>query len=550
VFRYSVSVLAFFGLTLALFSHLPEAQAKPPRQVTLLTINDVYRIDGLSQGKLGGIDRIRGLRRALEKDYPELLLLHAGDFLFPSMLSRRYEGMHMVDLLNGLDGDFSIYDPRLIVTFGNHEFDKSENKNLPMLIQRLTESQFPWLGSNIRFKSSGKKNDIGKHPNLYKTLLKTVSGVKVGIFSLTTNIKHPQYVDKFDDPDQTALSLTATLRSQGAEVVIALTHQMVDEDKKLLQRLGDKGPDLIVGGHEHNKQVHRVDGRLIIKADADAITVGLVTITLPESDQESLKVESYFIELNEDIKKDPLLKSRVDWWKNRFNQDHCKSQNQEADCLDKKLTTTQVRLIAEELEIRMYETNFGSWIVDQARDAFKKEKAQIAFINSGSLRLNQNIEAGTPLTQRYMEELFAYDNNLSLIKIDGKTLKKIVAHSVEEWGGIGQWLQISGFAFRFDPKTGQTSQLSLLTEQGSRLITDDETLFAVTNDFLLNPAYGQDGFTMITPDMIVPTENSTNISLKALVIKALEETPEGQFSPKLQGLICNTQRAGPCLAKE
>ena len=47
--------------------------------------------------------------------------------------------------------------------------------------------------------------------------------------------------------------------------------------------------------------------------------------------------------------------------------------------------------------IRKVETNFGNWLADQAREAFAHEGAQIAFLNAGSLRLNQDLAPGATI---------------------------------------------------------------------------------------------------------------------------------------------------------
>src|SRR5262245_48049998 len=100
----------------------PSAPApRAPGVCALLAINDTYRIEPSHDGT-GGMARIRALRVRLESKYPDLVVVHAGDLLFPSFLSRAYLGAQMIDVLNRLDGSDD-FDPRLLVTFGNHEFD-------------------------------------------------------------------------------------------------------------------------------------------------------------------------------------------------------------------------------------------------------------------------------------------------------------------------------------------------------------------------------------------------------------------------------------------
>ena len=94
---------------------------------TIIGINDVYRIEGVDEGANGGLARVRSLRTELEKANPNVLLLHGGDFLFPSLLSRQYNGKHMIEILNLLDGDSKGFDDRMFVTFGTHEFEKDKD---------------------------------------------------------------------------------------------------------------------------------------------------------------------------------------------------------------------------------------------------------------------------------------------------------------------------------------------------------------------------------------------------------------------------------------
>src|SRR4051812_37641470 len=98
----------------------PTAAASAPGACALLTVNDTYRIEESPDGT-GGFARIRALRMRIETQYPDLVVVHAGDFLFPSLLSREYLGAQMIDVMNRLDGS-DAFDPRLLVTFGNHEF--------------------------------------------------------------------------------------------------------------------------------------------------------------------------------------------------------------------------------------------------------------------------------------------------------------------------------------------------------------------------------------------------------------------------------------------
>ena len=326
------------GIKLFLFSSFASCAhiSGNTRSFVILAINDIYRIEGVDQGTQGGLARVRSLRKELERENPNLLLLHAGDFLYPSLLSREYKGEQMVDVMNQLDGDPQAFDEKMFVTFGNHEFDKRKLKDAAQLDARIEESQFRWLGSDITFKKDQQNRPLVESKNLINTAIVEIGGVRVGLFSLTTNIAQPDYVAGFGTPEEEARRWTQRLRAEGAEVVVALTHQPVSQDEAVLQQLGSDGPDLIIGGHEHNKQKKQVQGRWVFKADADARTATIVRVTLPQTG--SPTIEGTFRNLGPDEPKpDTTVQEKVRQWITRHNNDFCGTRNLDPNCLDEEL---------------------------------------------------------------------------------------------------------------------------------------------------------------------------------------------------------------------
>ncbi|MEM7350453.1 MAG: bifunctional metallophosphatase/5'-nucleotidase [Acidobacteriota bacterium] len=527
-------------------ARLPETSSGP-RTLTVLAVNDVYRIAGIEDGRYGSMARLRSLRSELERDDPELLFLHAGDFLFPSLLSRWFLGEQMIDVMNLLDGDEQAFDQRLFVTFGNHEFDKEKEDDIAMLDRRIEESQFSWLGTNIDFKSNDDGWPVIAADHLVNSAIVELSGIRVGLFSLSIDEKHPDYVHAFGQPKAVARRLTADLRRRGAELVIALTHLKMTDDVDLLRKLGPDGPDLAFGGHEHNRQAQEVDGRWIIKADADARSATVAKVKLQPGGPP--KVEFEFRQLGPQSPVDPLVQARVDRWLTNHDEVYCHKIGEPSGCLEKALGHTQERLIGEELTMRRFETNLGNWVLDQALQHFADLGAQAAFINSGSLRLNQDIPANTDVTRRHIEETFQYPSELRLLRITGETLQQVVSHAVTDWTGNGKWLQVAGFAFRHDPAAATADRLTLLTADGPRPVDPDEELLVVTSSFLADPKTGQDGYTMLTEDLQVPPEGDP-VTLRDLVVAGLAAAGTEGIAPSVDGRICNAERDGPCLAVE
>ena len=526
-------------------------QAAPgTRTAVLMAVNDVYRIEGLEEGRVAGLARVRSLRRELEKDHPDLLLLHAGDFLFPSFASRMYNGEQMVAVLNDLDGNAEAFDDRMLVVFGNHEFEKGKRKDAPMLDGRIEESQFRWLGGNVTFNPGEDGRPLVEARNLSGTALVESGGIRIGIFGVTipTDVQYAEIAD----PIETARALTAELRGQGAEVVVGLTHLNAVDDRKLLETLGDAGPDLIVGGHDHEKMVIQVGRRLVVKADADARTVSVIRLSIQGGRNGQLGVAHDFRPLSGlEPRPDPDTLSLVADWQAKHEQEFCAQAKASPGCLGERYGTTRTLLEAEETKIRKQETSLGDWVADLMRKEMEPCGAQVAFINSGTLRLNQDLPAGTRIIRRHVEELFGYETPLRLIRIDGATLQKVIDHAVRFWPGSGSWLQISGFAWSHDTQAGTAGGLTLLTPRGPRPVRPDEEILAAVDDYLVNPQIGdQDGYVMLQPSQIVGSCAADGRDLKEVAVTALRAANPQGIAPRAEGRICQPDAAtSACLAQ-
>ena len=529
-----------------------DVPAQGERRAVLLHINDVYRIEGVEDGQVGGLARIRTLRKEMEERYPDLVLVHGGDFLFPSFASRMYNGEQMVSVMNSLDGN-TAFDDRMLVVIGNHELEKTKLKDASILDRRIEESQFRWLGSNIVFKKGEDGKPLVEAPNLARTNVLVSGGIRIGFFGVTIPTAGVAYVDEFEDPVETARELTAELRAQGAEVVVAMTHLRAEDDRRLLETLGDEGPDLILGGHDHEKMALEVGRRRIFKADADARTATVVRLSVGRDGRVNVSHDFRALERVQ-VKPDPDVLQLVGDWQAKHEQEFCTKAGSPPGCLGEEYGITRTLLEAEENKIRGSETSLGDWVADLMLQQMKECGAQVAFINSGSLRLNQDLSAGTRITRRHVEELFAYPTPLRLIRIDGATLQKVVENSVQHWPGSGSWLQVAGMAYVHDPAGKAARNLSLLGEGGARAVRPDEPILVATNDYLVDPEIGdQDGYNMLNVNQKVEGCASEDRDLKKVVEEALRAAGTSVFQgqgiePKAEGRICQPDDNRPCLA--
>jgi 2',3'-cyclic-nucleotide 2'-phosphodiesterase (5'-nucleotidase family) len=513
-------------------------EIKKSRTFTVLSINDVYRIEGLQSG-VGGLSRVRTLRKKLEETYPDLLMLHGGDFLFPSLLSRKYSGEQMIDVLNMMDGVDPGFDPRMFVVFGNHEFDKKKINHWSRLNQRIHESDFRWLGTNVRFKPGYEvtSNNVADH------YIIEVGGIKVGIFGLTKqtdDIAFATILGSADNLKKIALAQTKELRTKGAEFVIALTHLKRDADVEILKL--ENGPDMIIGGHDHFAVNERVNNRCLFKSDADAKSARVTRVTI--SAESPPIISSDLIRLPPDLyEADPVVDKLVNDWLHRheryFEKKYCKS---EPGCLKNPYVKTETRLIGEEVEIRSQESNLGNWVADKMLEVAKNsgkvpnDATVIAIINSGALRLNQNLDAGTDITRRIVEELIQYNDPLYLLPVTPDNLKIALDHSVFEIKE-GPWLQIAGFKFKANLTTKKASDI-FIGEVALEQI-DDDKLYVIMPKYIAAPdADGdQDRYKFEGND-----KHKLNVKLRDAVIHELEKAEANieNISPQIEGRIVLT----------
>ncbi len=553
-----ISVLLFSVTSLSTGqSHANSGAKAPPltREFTVLSVNDIYNIEGVDGQTTGGLARLRTLRDQLDSPDNPILLLLAGDFLFPSSLSGEYQGEQMVDILNLLDGAEGKYDEHMFVTFGNHEFDKKPMKYAPMIRDRIQQSEFSWLGTNIDFKPYNGKSLIKWKKPLYKNKVLEIKGIKVGLFSITTNMAIPEYAAISTKFSEIAREQTRDLKKQGAEVVIALTHLKLSQDKALLNALGDDGPDILFGGHEHNRLHACVNGRCVVKADADARSAAIAKISVDDSGRVDSKF--FYTVIDEStVVADKSVKQRAEKWLARYQNEYCQENSLPQGCLKTVIGKTSVDLIGEELEIRRYETNLGAYIADQMVYAFDDmdlpggKKPQIALINSGTLRINQNIPAGSDINKWYLNAILQYPVSLKLITISGDQLRRAVNHSIEDWTGNGWWLQVSGLTYRHNVELGEASDLQLIDRQGNlQPVKADDQILAVVGDFIADPAKGnQDGYTMLNLNNEV--KYGKELDLQDVVTKAISaQWQQGNaISPALPGRVCSSDRSNlPCV---
>lgn len=436
-------------------------------KAVILSINDVYRLKGVDEGRAGGMARVRALRAELERDAPDLLFLHGGDFLSPSFLGRSFKGRQMVDLMNVMDGDFrrGALDPRMFVVFGNHEFDDTHCRKSGPLTDLVTQSEFTWLASNLDFAGCEKLAGLAGNERIETARIVESGGLRVGLYGIT--LSNSKYADIVSDPIEVSCAQVKALRERGADVVVALTHLNWRTDLEVLglspggsalpeaQRTCTETPDLVIGGHDHNNLAMPSAAPRLFKADADAVTAWVVEVS--KAADGKLDISGTLRRLDDTVTPDATINRLADQWTARHEERVCMSdcitlrgkelkaclrQVPDGQCLDTEMARTNSLIETEEIRNRSFETGFGDWVADHVRAA---GSADVAFLNSGGFRLNYDIPIGTIIRRRHLAQMFPFSNKLAVRQVTGADLWMAMTQSIAK-RGEGGWAHFSGLA--------------------------------------------------------------------------------------------------------
>lgn len=460
--------------------------SQPTTRFKILQINDVYKIEGLEGGQLGGMARVRTLRKLLESDGTDVLLLHGGDALFPSVMSKYLEAKPIVDVMNLLDGDGTKYDFSMFVGLGNHELDKSDDR---ILLERLKESQFTWVASNtFHCKSATECAPLHTVAEpVAETVIVEVGKLKVGLIGLLYPLEKPYA--RSSDVISAARDAYWAL-AETADIVIAITHQDMPDDIRLVQEI--PGLDAVIGGHDHLFSQQQVGYTWITKADADAKSAIVWDITVVDH---LVRATPLRVLLDATMPKDPEVDARVQKWMTTLGE---KLGGNEP------IGNTENLLEGIEPAVRGRETALGNLLTDVARERMGTD---VAVLNGGSIRINDNIPPG-PITKYDMEGIFYYTNTLVAVSVTGQQLLDMLRNSVSRVdAGDGRFLQVSGLRFKYRLRDGKFAVDAADVEIGGKPLDVNATYSMSTIDYVY--LHGtDDGYTLFA-DATRPPKIST-----------------------------------------
>ncbi len=494
------AMLALAACAVLAFAGHAQTQSDKLR-VTILQLNDVYQTLPMDNGKSGGLARVATLRKKIMAESPNTLFLLAGDTISPSVASSVFKGEQMIAAWNSMGLDYSV--------LGNHEFDFGPDE----LLKRMKESKFVWLGSNVIDRRTNKP--FGGMPPF---AVRSFGGVKIGIFGLlttdTATSSKPGPDVRFVNPVLAAKDIVKKLRKEGAQIIIAITHLAMSEDKELAQRVPQI--DVIIGGHEHELLQSHAGRTPIFKWGQDARTLGRIDLNLSTATRKVESIDWAGIPVTNTLADDPAVADVAAEYEKKLDA-----------ALGQPVGQTAVELDARSITSRSRETNLGNLVADAFRQTLG---ADVALLNGGSIRANTMLAPG-PITKRDTIAILPFGNPVVKIEVSGAKLRAALENGVSrivEEEESGRFPQVSGLSFSFDARKPAGSRVTEVTINGQPLDEKKNYSLALT-PYLAN---GGDGYSMFTGARLLVDAESAQID-SAILANAIAAA--GTVSPKVEG---------------
>ena len=487
------------------------ASASNIKSVQVLQLSDLHgAIEGSPSTSIGAAVLATAFAND-RKNAVATVTLSAGDNIGAAPpISTEFEELSTIEAMNSMKFDVS--------TFGNHEHDR----NLAHVQKVIGASDFQWVTSNYGDSSLAVLKSGTKAAKSYTIIDR--GGVKIGIVGANTDTTIDQvFPGNLDYTDASGIKRTieiqagvtginaaiAAAKQDGADLVVAVIHQGWSENAggAAVGILNDmalqiKGAAAIYGGHSHQtfralvpgKQ--KIQGTLLgqtrnsgVEYTRSQICVNTDTNKVIGSSIETIK-KTALAAVTADVDTAALVK---------------KYKDQMTGKLDVKIGSVSgvfPRGGTPSVE-RSGENPMGIYIADLLR---AKYKTDFVLTNGGGIRDTFPAKSYVPVDTKLVRTgtgaldvtlgdaltVYPFGNQVATTVVTGENLWKALENGVKAWPAGGEFPQISGFKFTFDPTKAVGSRIVSVTKDDGTAIAKDQTVYTLTTlDFII---YGGDGY--------------------------------------------------------
>lgn len=230
-----------------------------------LTHNDFSALAN-EYGRVGGLDRVATVVKSIRADRPDAILLDGGDTWHGSYTCHHTQGQDMVNVMNALNTE--------AMTF-HWEFTLGSDR-VHEIIDTLP---FPALGQNIFDAEWDEPAEYFKPYTFFER-----GGSKIAVIGqafpympiANPSWMFPEY--SFGIRDENMQAMVDEVRGLGADLVVVLSHNGFDVDKKMASIV--TGIDIILSGHTHDALPEPVliDNTIIVASGSNGKFVSRVDL--------------------------------------------------------------------------------------------------------------------------------------------------------------------------------------------------------------------------------------------------------------------------------
>jgi sulfur-oxidizing protein SoxB len=390
-----------------------------------------------SYGRIGGVDRLATLIKAIRAERPgNTLFLDGGDTWQGSYTSLATSGADMVEVMNALGTDAMT--AHWEFTYGTERVNALKE-----------ELAFPFLAGNV-------VDTTWEEPVYESTALFERGGVKVAVIGQAfpyTPVANPRYKIpelSFGIREEAVQAHVETAREQGAELVVLLSHNGFDVDRKLASRVS--GIDVILTGHTHDAlpEIVKVGDTVLVASGSHGKFLSRLDVKVDGGRMVDFRYRLMPV-FSDAIAPDPEVAALV-----------TKLRAPYAEAIGRVLGTTESLLYRR--------GNFNGTFDDLICDALLEERdAQIAL--SPGFRWGATLIPGQPITvdDVYTQTAITYPNAYRL-NMSGEQLKLILEDVADNlfnpdpyYQQGGDMVRVGGMAYRIDVGKSMGSRISEMT---------------------------------------------------------------------------------------
>lgn len=467
--------------------------------ITFLLVADIYEMgDGWDRG---GFSRAAAVARAERAKGGNLLYIHAGDTISPSLFSGFDQGEHVIDLLN-------MEAPDIFVP-GNHEFDFGPE----IFVSRMNDLNSTKLAANLRDENDGVIDGFAD------TKMYEFGPVKVGVVGLTAEdapVKSSPGDLKISGSVATLETQASALRDAGADIIVAVTHSDLRVDADLIN---SGAADIILSGDDHFLRISDTGSVAFAEPASDAMNMVAVDVTVTvEVDGNDRDVEWH----NNFRVIDTAAYDVPDDYATKVAALQAELDRE----LDVAVGTVVTPLDSRRQSVRTSETAIGNLITDAMRDAVG---ADIAITNGGGIRADKQYDPNHQLTRKDVLTELPFGNVTIMVELSGADVIAALENGLQSFpDATGRFPQVSGLEVVFDPANPAGERVISVMVDGTAI--DPAASYKVaTNDYM---GRGGDGYTMFVGKPVL--FSLTDAKLMANDVMAYVRK-NGTVSPSIEG---------------